>query len=247
MGRFLSCFVFVLTLTPAAFSAAKTDLLRFSVSSTWTMPYGQIQNGVLVDGILLDVINAISKEMNLKPQIIVLPRNRTELAARNREYDIRCHLSKKWVPNPERFIWSEPLFKFSTIIIGNLQSLPIKSVSDLNGKTVGMVLGYTYPDLNEAIVQGKILRDDAENQTTIYQKLSVGHYPYAVTDNLSFEYHLKTPGQQSKLAKWKFEISSDESRCAILKNSRMDSLRISKAIQRLNEKGTFTKILERYR
>ncbi|WP_413288156.1 substrate-binding periplasmic protein [Bdellovibrio sp. HCB337] len=241
----------LLSVTAAAstLSAAENEknILRFSASSTWPMPYGQIKDGVLVDGFMLDIANAISKEMGLEPQIIVLPRNRTEQGALSGAYDIRCHLTKKWVPDPDLFIWSEPLFVFSTIVIGHKGTPRVKKLSDLNGKTLGTVLGYSYPALNEAIDQGKIIRDDTENQTAAYQKVGVGNNLYAVTDELSFEYYLKTSGKRLQFAKWQLELSSDVSHCAILKKSKVDPMQINKAIQRLKRDGTIDKILARYR
>jgi len=246
MNCLLLFLAITVTLSTSSVSAAEKKLLRFSASSSWSMPYGEIKEGALVNGIMLDFAKAISKEMDLEPQIIVLPRNRTEQGALTGAYDIRCHLTKKWVPDPDLFIWSGPLFMFSTIIIGHKNTPPIKKLSDLNGKVIGTVLGYSYPDLKDAIDQGQIFRDDTDNQTAAHHKVAAGNNLYAVTEKHAFNYYLKTSGKQRQFAKWEFELSRDNSYCAILKKSKVDPQQINKAIQNLQRNGTFKKILDRY-
>jgi polar amino acid transport system substrate-binding protein len=47
------------------------------------------------------------------------------------------------------------------------------------------VLGYFYPALNSAFVQGIWIRDDARRQELTLRKLIVGRYDYALSNELS--------------------------------------------------------------
>lgn len=247
-GDFMKHLLLSLAILFAATSAfSQSEKLRFNVSPTWPMPYAEFKDGEFVGGFMFEFSNEIAKALKLTPEFIVLPRNRTEAAALEGDYDLRCHLTKEWAKNPDLFIWTEPLFEFPTIIIGNKSTPPLQKLSDLQGKEIGTVLGYQYPGLKELFKTNQLRREDTETQTATFQKVAAGRIAYAITDKIAFDYYLKTSGKRLRFAKWQLAVSSDESRCAILKKTKLDPEKIKKAIDRLRKDGTFDRIMSQYR
>src|SRR5437773_422084 len=103
MKQLIISFVILLTGISAY---SQSEKLRFNVSPTWPMPYGEFKDGTLVGGLMFEFSNEIAKALNLTPEFIILPRNRTEPGALEGAYDVRCHLAKEWAKSPELFIWS---------------------------------------------------------------------------------------------------------------------------------------------
>lgn len=227
--------------------AASSQVLRFSVSTSWGMPFGQFENEEITGGLIYDLALAISDKNKLRPQFVLLPCNRIDSGAQNKEFDIRCYVTPEWVMDKNSYLWSDPLFEISDIVVGHINVPPMKKLTDLNGKKIGTVLGYIYPALEKGIKSGSIEREDAENQKSVLQKLAHARTNYAISNSLSYVYFLKTSENRAQLAKWQKKISSTSFHCAILKNSHLKTRELITSIRALKKNGSIERILSKYR
>lgn len=227
--------------------AASSQVLRFSVSTSWGMPFGQFENEEITGGLIYDLALAISDKNKLRAQFVLLPRNRIDAGAQNNEFDIRCYVAPEWVTDKNSYLWSDPLFEISDIVVGHINIPPIKKLADLNGKKIGTVLGYIYPALEKGIKSGSIEREDAENQKAVLQKLAHARTNYAISNSLSYVYFFKTSENRVQLAKWKKKISSTNFHCAVLKKSHLKTRELITSIRELKKNGSIERILSKYR
>lgn len=227
--------------------AANSQVLRFSISTSWGMPFGQFENEEITGGLIYELAHAIGDKSKLRPQFVLLPRNRIDPGALNNEFDIRCYVAPEWVKNKNSYLWSVPLFEISDVVVGHKNAPQIKKLTDLNGKKIGTVLGYIYPALEKDIKNGNIEREDAENQKTVLHKLVRTRTSYAISNSLSYAYFLKTSENRGELAKWQKQISVTDFHCAILKNSHLNTRDLILSIRELKKNGSIERILSKYR
>ena len=62
--------------TPILVWAQQTDVLRFSASTSWGMPYAEVRDERLVGGIVFDLTQAIGAALHMPVRYVVLPRKR---------------------------------------------------------------------------------------------------------------------------------------------------------------------------
>ena len=94
--------------TPILVWAQQTDVLRFSASTSWGMPYAEVRDERLVGGIVFDLTQAIGAALHMPVRYVVLPRKRVEAAVQAGEVDVRCYFNPAWTPSPGQYIFSNP-------------------------------------------------------------------------------------------------------------------------------------------
>lgn len=233
--------------TPTNLMAKDSKFLRFTVSTSWGMPYGEFENEHMTGGLVYDLAHAISEKHKLTPEFILLPRNRVDDGAKNHEYDVRCYVTPEWIKDQSIYSWGEPLFEISDVVVGSLNIQKINTLADLKGKRIGTVLGYIYPSLEKQFNDGSVEREDAENQKSVLQKLARGRTGYAITNSFAFEYFLKSSKEKNQFANWQMKISSSKFYCAILKSDTINAKGLINTIRKLKKDGTLERILNKYR
>ena len=61
-------------------SLAEQPVLRFSVAESWSMPLVRIEGDQPVEGLVYDLIQALAKEVGVRPQYHVMARLRLQEA-----------------------------------------------------------------------------------------------------------------------------------------------------------------------
>lgn len=228
-----------------AFSQAEP--LRFLASSSWNMPYGDIQSDRISGGIVFDMAQAIGETLKLPVSFLVMPRNRTDAAVIAGDVDVRCYANPGWTKIPDLHLWTKPLFEAPDVVVGKATIAPISSLDQIPaGTPIGTVLGFVYPALDDRLNDGRLLRDNAVDGEKNLLKLVVGRFPYAVSNSLVVDWYLRQ-SPTAEIAKWRFPLGKGEFHCAVVKTARTDPQRILNAIERLKTSGQLEKILAKYR
>ncbi|WP_237884938.1 substrate-binding periplasmic protein [Pseudomonas sp. PGPR40] len=168
--------------------AAAEAPLRFVVSDSWAMPMVQIERGQPTQGILHDMMISLATQVGVPAEFHILPRARVQNAMEHGEVDVRCYISKSWLPNQsEDYIWSVPLLVQRDLLIGRRVS-PLINPSDLPQQSIGTVRGYSYPTLQPLFDADRLHRDDARNQEQVLEKLLAGRYQYAVSNQWTLDW-----------------------------------------------------------
>jgi len=226
---------------------AQGEPLRFLASSSWNMPHGDIQADRILGGIVFDIAHAIGETMKLPVSFVVMPRNRTDAAVIAGDVDVRCYINPAWTKVPDLHLWTKPLFEAPDIIVGRTTAAPISSINQIPaGTPIGTVLGFVYPALDDRLSDGRLVRDNANDGEKNLLKLTLGRFPYAVSNSLVVDWYVRQ-SPSSEIAKWRVPLNKGEFYCAVVKTARTDPQRILKAFERLQSSGRIEKILSKYR
>lgn len=236
-----------LTMGMAMHAVAQVETLRFSASNAWGMPFGEIQGDRLTKGIVLDMATAIGESMKQPVSFLVLPRNRIDAAVIAGDVDVRCYVNPAWTKIADLHVWTKPLFDTPNVIVGRSLVPPLTNVKQIPaGTSIGMVLGFVYPELDELVASGALVRDNANDQEKNLLKLSIGRFPYAVVNDRVLGW-FRQENPTADIAKWQLPLGKSEFHCAVAKTARTDPQRIVNAIERLKTSGQLDKILTKYR
>jgi len=125
-------------------SAFASESIRFANSPSLGMPFYNTDNSSKKSpGIISEIFDAISKELNQPVTEIVLSRKRVETALDLGDVDIAC-LGQKWVFDKNKYVWSESLFKVREVVILHDGINTPRNLNDLKGMSIGTVVGFHY-------------------------------------------------------------------------------------------------------
>ncbi|MGE8147575.1 substrate-binding periplasmic protein [Pseudomonas frederiksbergensis] len=179
--------------------AAADAPVRFVMADSWAMPMMQLDRGRPTQGILYDIMLSLATQVGVPAEFHVLPRARVQGAMEHGEVDVRCYAAQSWLPNQSGdYIWSIPLFLQRDLLVSR-QGAPASVVpASLKHESIGTVLGYIYPTLQPLFDAGQLQREDARNQEQVLDKLLVGRYRYAVTNQWTLDWfnQRQMPGRQ---------------------------------------------------
>ena len=98
--------------------------------------------------------------------------------------------------------WTRSYMADANLVV-SLRSDPIDFVDDrsLEGRRVGSVLGYLYPDLDQLIKSGRLTRDDANSEFQNLLKLKLGRVHVAFLQASSFPYFRQ---REPDMAEWAY-------------------------------------------
>jgi polar amino acid transport system substrate-binding protein len=226
----------------SADAVAADAAIVFAAPTNSSMPTAQFRGNALDDGILKDLGLAIGAELHRDAQFVSLPRKRLEAALAAGQVDGVCNFLPEWLGVPLH--WSQPLVADGEFLVTSAELPAPKSLADVAGKTLGMVLGYKYPELDAAI-GNNYQRDDAPSAPLNIQKLLAGRLSYAVVDRLDFAYQEKLHPTLRTFST--LPISSFGLRCGFSTAGKIPLNEIDSAIHKLVLGGKMERILERYR
>lgn len=226
--------------------AAEPRPLRMAVIPAWGAPYAIFKDGALVGGIDFDIAQAIGEALHMPVQHVVLPRPRVDAAVAAGEIDLRCHLAQDFTRAPEQYLWSSPLLELVDVLVGHQTAEALSSLDQLpRGQSLGTVLGFVYPGVDERVADGRLKRDDTLAIDRSLQKLSLNRVAYAIAEQREVSWYLRnTPAHN--MAYWRLPLFKAEYRCAVPKSLRGDSGELLAAIERLRSSGQIERIVARY-
>lgn len=223
------------------------DVLRFSASSSWNMPYAKYEGDKLTGGIIFDLAQLIGKQMATPVVFVVLPRKRLDPATLAGEIDLRCYMTPQWTQIPEHFTWSGRLFDITDVLFGTASAPQPKEIATIaHGTVVSTVLGYSYPALDANFASGQLRREDTVDQEKVMLKLSVGRTPYGTSDMMALDWYKRTTPDHA-LSKWALPFSRKDFQCGIPKSGNIPPAVLLSALDALKKSGKLDDILRNYR
>jgi polar amino acid transport system substrate-binding protein len=225
--------------------AAAEAPLRFVVSDSWAMPMVQIERGRPTQGILHDMMISLATHIGVPAEFHILPRARVQNAMEHGEVDVRCYISKSWLPNESGdYIWSIPLLVQRDLLIGRRDS-PSITPAELSQQSIGTVRGYNYPTLQPLFDADRLHRDDARNQEQVLEKLLAGRYRYAVSNQWTLDWFNQRllPDQQLQSVALVHEQSVS---CYVRNDPKVPVQRILRTLQQMKMSGEIDDIIRLY-
>lgn len=243
----IRAFATLLLVVYAGGADSEVRVIRYSVSTSWAMPYGGFDGEKLNQGIMYDLSQAIKNTTGYSIVFVPYPRQRTDFAVAAGEIDLRCYVSPAWMASPGSYTWSEKLLDVPSVIFGTSGEPQVTSLNRmLTGAAVSTVLGYKYPTLAPYFSESLMMRDDALDQDKVFLKVRAKFARFGVSDLLSLDWYKKSSASHG-LSAWTLEINRDAFHCGIPKNSAVDADYVLKGINELKRTGQIERILRKYR
>lgn len=223
------------------------EILRVSVSTSWIMPYADLQGERLVNGIFSDLYRAVAQKMGVALVPVVLPRKRIDGAVVSGDIDLRCYFNPKWTSTPDAYEWSKPLLTIQDVLFGHEGTRELAALTDIpKGTPISTSLGYTYPSLEPLFARGDVQRDDSVDEEKVLLKMTADRTPYGVTKSNALDWYRKSTPQH-KLAPWRLVLESVDVHCAVPRNAAIPAVRTLAALEELRKAGRIEAILRAYR
>lgn len=229
-----------------SYSMAQQPVLRFSVAESWSMPLMRTENGVPVEGIVFDLLQAIAREADIRPQYHVMARLRLEQAMQAGEIDVRCYVSMQWLGDrPGDYLWSLPVIEQRDLLVGRPGESNPTHPEALPPQAIGTVLGYAYPTLEPLFSQGRLQRENSRNQLLALQKLQAGRFRYAVSNQLSLQWYNRSLPSAQRLQVLSV-LEEQTLGCMVRNDPQLPTQGVLRALVRIKQSGEMQRIVERY-
>ena len=221
----------------STYNQAEQPLVRFSVAESWSMPLVRIEGDQPVEGMLYDLMQALAKEVGIRPEYHIMARLRLQEAMNSGDIDVRCYVSTQWFNDrPGDFVWSIPLLHQRDLLVGRAGNSTPLPPEQLPAQAIGTVLGYTYSTLQPLLAQGRLHREDSRSQLLVLQKLQAGRYRHAVSNQLSLQWFnqgLPTEQQLQALA----VLEEQDLGCMVRNDPSIPTQGLLRALVRMKQSG----------
>lgn len=228
---------------PAAAADATARPLVMLVETSALMPQARIENDHVVEGLHLDLGQALGRRMGREVVARPVPRKRLAEALRRGEGDLLCDYQSDWLPGA--FAWSRPFIPDQALLITPVTVPAPPSLLALAGQPVGTVRGYVYPEMTDMLRSG-FVREDAPDAVVNLHKLEIGRVRHALTGRRVLEYQQHI-GQFKSALHPPLVVSQVLAQCALSPSSPVGLAALNAAIQGLVAEGELGRLLARYR
>jgi len=226
-------------------TSAEERPLRFSVSESWAMPMIHIEHGQATGGVLYDLQQRLAEKVGRRAEMLVRPRLRIQQMLERGEIDVRCYVNPTWLSESHhQYIWSVPFMVQRDLLVGRSQQQV--QLSQMQGETIGTVLGFTYPGLDPLFASGQLQRDDARTQELALAKLQARRYDYAISNELTLQWFNRQQPAGDKLQPLQ-EVAADLVACIVRDEPDVPTMPLLRALVQMKQAGEFEQILARYR
>jgi len=225
---------------------AEEPPIRFAVGEAWSMPLIDLNEGVPYRGIMFDLLHSLATQVGSPAEYQVLPRLRMAVAMERGDVDVRCYTAQSWQPNLSGdYIWSLPLIEQRDFLVARAADGAAVNPDDLQGEYIGTVLGYAYDTLEQGFRDGRLIRDDARSQGLVLEKLAIGRYRYAVTNQLSLAWFNRHRTASERLEPVAL-LQVQQLGCYVRNDPALPVQRILRVLLRMKMSGEIDRIQQRY-
>lgn len=217
-------------------------LVMLVETSAW-MPQARIEGDRVVEGLHLDLGQALARRLGRDLVTRPVPRKRLAEALQRGEGDLLCDYQSEWLPGA--FAWSRPFIPDQALLVTAASAPAPATLAALAGQPVGTVRGYVYPEMTDALRAG-FMRNDAPDAVTNLQKLALGRVQHALTGRRVLEYQQRL-GRFTLPLHPPLVVSEVLAQCALSPSSPVNLAALNAAIQGLLADGELNRLLARYR
>lgn len=234
--------VAALLLCPLAGAQPPRSLVML-VENSALMPQARIDGDRVVEGLHLDIGQALARRLGRGLVAKPVPRKRLAEALQRGEGDLLCDYQSDWLPGA--FAWSRPFIPDQALLITAATVPAPAGLTALAGQPVGTVRGYVYPEMADTL-RSSFMRDDAPDAMANLQKLGLGRVQHALTGRRVLEY-------QQRIGHFKLAlhpplvVSEVLAQCALSASSPVGLAALNVAIQGMVGDGELNRLLARYR
>jgi polar amino acid transport system substrate-binding protein len=204
-------------------------------------------------GIYPDMVEYLNRKKlgQLSFKLVYLPRKRLQLQVERNELDgIVIGMMPHWFDDvaQKKYLWTVPFdIDRYVIVLPAGQAFNPTRAGALAGHTVGMVLGYSYPDLDEWMHQQGLVRSDAASDDHNLEKLRLGRVDSVAAAGAVVRYYMKVHALEAG----KFQLhelpSRPTERCFLVPRSKAAIYdRIAPVIRQLKDDPEWQRLAAKY-
>lgn len=241
LGIFLGIFA-----TLALAGSAAENTIKLYVGVTDYPPYIMFNNGK-AEGIAWDLLEATVEADDIELVAQEVPRARLETFIAEKRIDAALR-PINWTPEPERFIFSEPLLTSWQVLFFPADSKPQYSVlGDLSGYTIAAQLGMPCPPLEPHFERGTLTRFDVQSLQGLFDHLLASDdIQAAVTDVYSGLWTVHRNKWEQQILVDKEPLEEIRHRIMFHPDHRELADQLNETITRMRDTGELEAIKQRY-
>ncbi|NGZ88076.1 amino acid ABC transporter substrate-binding protein [Duganella sp. SAP-35] len=225
----------------SAAAAQKPAPLVVLVDTGTEMPMALFRDGRLVAGMHQDLGVALAGKLGRGATFLPLPRKRIALALESGQADLICLYLPPWLPGATQ--WSRGFFPMTEVVVSDTSVPQPRRLKDLSGQPVATVLGYYYPELEQAMGAG-FIRDDGHSSSGNLRKMAAGRLHHAITQQSTLDYYLKV-GEKLSLHP-PLVVKTYMAQCAVSPRGQVGLAEVNKAISGVVKDGELARIIASY-
>ncbi len=210
-------------------------------------PYAFEKAESLHAGIIKDIVNEISAEIDIDILFMKVPRKRIERYLENNTIHLVLLSNPKWLNNSDKLQWSEPIFiEQDKMVVKATDNKPYQSISDFKNMIIGTIRGYKYPNLQPFFEKEYFIRYDVNNLEVNFLRLELNRIDALVDSDTLINYYLKHADNADVFKVLSVTVSKQQIRAALSPNSPISLRKFNQALQKLKEQGVIAAIMKKY-
>ncbi|QDL53247.1 substrate-binding periplasmic protein [Rhodoferax aquaticus] len=224
--------------------------LRYGVMDSLSHPLViQDGNGTVSGGLLLDLGQAVARELHTKLQVQPLARKRLDAAVQKGQVDLVCYWSPQWTTQADKVQWTmESLAQIERLVTHQGQMPSKVALDQLEGKRIATQLGYNYPSLQAWFDNGKLQRKDETRIVLMFKALDLMIAEALVASEAEIEGFFHTnPEARARFETSPYLFSKVATQCALSRKSPHTLEQVNKALSTLIESGELARMASAYK
>jgi polar amino acid transport system substrate-binding protein len=199
-------------------------------------------------GLLIELGDAIARQLNMDPVAVPLSRRRVEPALIQGQVEMLCYFNPSWSEQPDKLAWSVAMLpQIERVVAPKGARMGSAPNWEFEGKRVALQLGYHYPALQSLVDAGKTVRVDQSKVALQFRSLEIKMADLLITSEGEIEgYFNDNPNARNEFDVSRSPYSVTPTHCAIGRQSRLSVAELDKAIVRLQSSGDLERIAKRY-
>lgn len=159
--------------------------------------------------------------------------------------------AKSWIAHPDRFWWSDPVIEMTNVLYSpSGVPLEFKDLSSLEGKRIGCIKNYSYPDIEPLFAAGKAVRHDVNQDYLLLRLVKSGRVDAVIMDAVTARWIIRNSDEFNKANFYvaKKPLAKKDLRFIFNKVEGWDRHlpEINRQIRQLRESGGLQRILSNY-
>jgi polar amino acid transport system substrate-binding protein len=228
-------------------TASAKNVLRIGVSDSDGPPIAVVAGNVLVSGLSRDLGSALADTLDRRPVFVVVSRKRVEWALESGTVDIVCNANPAWYEDAGQLGWTQSLYPQVERIATREDASAVRQVSDLAGRRIGTIRGYTYPQIEPLWANGKAGRSNEDRLALMMKSLQSKVTDAAIVSELEFGVWARAnPAAAQRIRIQPYVVSSIPTSCAVSPRAKTSVTEMNRAIEQLRAQGRLKAILHTY-
>lgn len=234
--------------TLAVLSTAHADMPVMKVGATPSaVPFNYLdpQSNTL-KGLMIDIANAVSKEVGFTPEIVPIPFTSLVPALQTGRIDIIASAFATTPSRAEVVDFSDIVVSYGeALIVPSADTTPYESFADLKGKVVGVQIGTTYVEPVTAVPGLKEVKL-YDTMADMVRDIAVGRLDAGFGDSPVIAYQVGQVGAKVRLVDTYKSVIPTRIALAVKKGDSATLGKLDAAIEKLREDGTLSDILAKW-